>query len=222
MRIKNFFSSLGRLWRRCAPVALGIVVVCGITGLIGLSLNLFYLRGWVDSHVGTTKELLRTVDTAAVESGQHQYQLESCVATVQRQQQQLNLSLPIANAIWCTDMAVETFKLIPEGIQPLAVAAIKATLDLEDVDVQPVICVYVLSAHRDVAEVTSVLVSRYFPGGVSDRLYFYFVDDAEGNLRPLGYYNVVGQEWYVIVPEEIEPAPVDPTFAEEPNFKPTR
>lgn len=216
-RIRNFFSSLGRLWRRCAPVALGIVVVCGIAGLIGLSLNLFYLRGWADSHVGTTKELLRTVDTAAVERGQLQFQFESCTATVQSQQQQLNFSLPIASAIWCTDMPLETFQLIPEGIQPVAVAAIEAALAFGDVDVRPVICVYILSAHRDVAGVTTALVSRYFPGGASDRLYFYFVDNEEGSLEPLGYYDVIEREWYVIVPEEAEPVPV-----EVPEFGPTQ
>jgi len=185
---------LRRFWRRCAPFALGMVVLVCIIGSVGLTHLVVGLYGANAELRTENAELRATIDRAAVERGALDYKLGSCMGAVKTMQTQLQMSIPVGKAFWCVGMPLE---IVDEAKRPLVVAGASYVKALPPDEPGAKICVIVVGIFAsDVAGKIYVPVQRALPGGAIEGFVVHFeVDEEAGKLVPVGHINVATGEW---------------------------
>jgi hypothetical protein len=174
-----------------ALVIAGIVIL--VAGIVGLAFYASYLRGRVDEIAAQNVELKETYDAAVLEQGGLQYQLQTCTSMYQDAATQLQAALPIGQVGWCVGMSTD---LVDANKLPLVTAAAAYVSALPPADSGASICAFLIGAGvSEMKRELYVPVQRVLPGGGTESYIVYFVVTDEGEMVPLGHYDVIEQEF---------------------------
>jgi hypothetical protein len=174
-----------------ALVIAGIVIL--VAGIVGLAFYVSYLRGRVDEIGAQNVELKETYDAAVLEQGGLQYQLQTCASMYQEAAAQLQAALPIGQVGWCVGMSTD---LVDANKLPLVTAAVAYIGNLPPADPQANICAFLIGANvSEMKREIYIPVQRVLPGGGTESYIVYFSVGEDGEMIPLGHYDVIEQTW---------------------------